>query len=459
MIMNHFRLLPVALFVFFISLAHLGWTQDEVYKDYLGIKVFAVDFPSYFDGELREFERYDYGLGLEYSRHIHKNFALGAEFHYAVVDLKNEDGLFLLDENMFAGDILVRYKTFQHKRFLNFDVFAGIGAFSATSTDLAYQIPAGVNFYFRLIDKWHLQLQGQFRYQPEKHLGNVQAGVGLVHLLGQGNQVVEEPVLPMADMDGDGIADALDDCPTMAGLSALNGCPDSDGDMVSDIDDRCPEVPGLKDNFGCPSVSEIDRDGDGTPNDLDDCPEIPGLRKNNGCPDSDLDGIVDRDDDCPEEYGQASTNGCPDTDGDGVRDKDDKCPNIAGTTKSGCPPIDGEDLEFLDGIRNEITFETGSSRLTPASKELLQQVRAIVVKYPGRVLSIEGHTDSTGSSERNQTLSEERAQACYNHLIALGISPTHLRYRGFGENNPIADNINAAGREENRRVEFHFIGE
>jgi outer membrane protein OmpA-like peptidoglycan-associated protein len=177
------------------------------------------------------------------------------------------------------------------------------------------------------------------------------------------------------------------------------------------------------------------------------------------CPDSDLDGIVDKIDECPEEYGQAATNGCPDTDGDGVGDQDDKCPTVPGTTSAGCPPIDEEDLIFLEGISNQITFETGSSRLTPSSKEILQQVKEIIDNYPGRILSIEGHTDNTGSAELNQELSEERAKACYNYLVELGISPKFLRYRGFGENNPVSDNLNAEGREKNRRVEFHFIGE
>lgn len=436
-----------------------GWSQDDTFKDYLGVKTFAIDFPSYYDGQLRGYDRYDYGIGLEYGRHLSKSFALGAEFHYAVVDLKDEDGLFILDENIYAADLLAKYKYFKHERFFNLDVFAGIGVFSTAPTGLAYQVPAGVNLYFRLKDKWHVQLQGQFRYQPEKHLGNVQAGIGVIHLLGPGNEMVQEPELPMADMDGDGIADALDDCPTLAGMEALNGCPDADGDMVSDVDDRCPNVPGVKDNNGCPSESETDRDGDGTFNDEDECPDTPGLRKNNGCPDSDLDGIIDREDDCPEEFGQASTDGCPDTDGDGVGDQDDKCPRLQGSTESGCPPIDKQDREYLDKISTEITFQTGSSRLTQESKAILKKVKSIVDNYPGRVLSIEGHTDSTGSAERNQELSEERAKSCYNYLIELGLSPAALRYRGYGENNPVADNMIASGREKNRRVEFRFIGE
>ncbi|HKK89454.1 MAG TPA: hypothetical protein VJ917_11450, partial [Saprospiraceae bacterium] len=228
--MNHFRYLSFFLSILFSFTSYLSWTQDETYKDYLGIKAFAIDFPSYFDGELRDFDRYDYGLGLEYSRHVHKNFALGAEIHYAVVDLKDEAGVFILDENIVAADLLVKYKYFKYNRFFNLDVFAGVGAFSTESTNMAYQIPTGVNLYFRLKDKWHLQLQGQFRYQPDKHLGNVQAGIGVIHLLGPGNHEMPDPEIPMADMDSDGIADALDDCPTMAGLDQLNGCPDSDGD-------------------------------------------------------------------------------------------------------------------------------------------------------------------------------------------------------------------------------------
>jgi outer membrane protein OmpA-like peptidoglycan-associated protein len=74
-------------------------------------------------------------------------------------------------------------------------------------------------------------------------------------------------------------------------------------------------------------------------------------------------------------------------------------------------------------------------------------------------LEIEGHTDSTGSDEFNQTLSEQRADAVRTYLIDQGLPETSLTARGFGKSMPVADNGTAAGRQQNRRVEIVVSGE
>lgn len=147
------------------------------------------------------------------------------------------------------------------------------------------------------------------------------------------------------DRDKDKISDRKDECPDIAGIEALKGCPDADGDGVTDEKDKCPNVAGLVDLQGCP-----DRDGDQI-TDLEDlCPDVKGLAAFNGCPDSDGDSIIDQNDLCPFNAGPASMGGCPDQDGDGIADKDDNCPTVYGTRENkGCPFIDSDG----DGIKDE----------------------------------------------------------------------------------------------------------
>ena len=78
---------------------------------------------------------------------------------------------------------------------------------------------------------------------------------------------------------------------------------------------------------------------------------------------------------------------------------------------------------------------------------------AIFKEYPKASFAIEGHTDSVGSKSSNQSLSERRANAVRDYLIANGIAADRLSAAGYGEDNPIADNKTRAGRAENRRVE------
>ena len=255
------------------------------------------------------------------------------------------------------------------------------------------------------------------------------------------------------DTDGDGIYDQDDACPEEAGLEIFNGCPDSDSDGIQDSKDDCPNTPGLAEFNGCP-----DSDGDGIRDKDDECPSTAGLASLNGCPDADSDGIADKDDNCPNEAGPSANNGCPwpDTDGDGVLDKDDQCPNEAGeVANNGCPIINPtqEVIDELNSYARTILFDTGRASFQEETDKVLQAMVAIFKQYPKADFAIEGHTDSVGSKKSNQALSERRANAVRDYLIANGISAERLTAKGFGEENPIADNKTRAGRKENRRVE------
>ena len=275
------------------------------------------------------------------------------------------------------------------------------------------------------------------------------------------------------DSDGDGFSDNEDDCPTEAGR--WNGCPDSDFDGVADKDDKCPDDPGSIEFDGCPD-SIVDSDGDGFTDNKDGCPNESGPV--NGCPDKDNDGVADKDDPCPNDGG--TLNGCPDLDGDGIADKDDpcprakgefngcpdsdgdsvpdnldKCPNSQGTVaNNGCPEIKQEVRERLSFAMKAVQFETGSATLKTESYAVLDEIHGFMKEYPDTKLTISGHTDNVGDEGRNLTLSTDRAKACYDYFIFRGMSSSRLRFMGFGESRPMAENTTAEGRELNRRVEF-----
>ena len=98
-------------------------------------------------------------------------------------------------------------------------------------------------------------------------------------------------------------------------------------------------------------------------------------------------------------------------------------------------------------------FATGKSELKSGATANLDRLTAFMTEYPLRTAAIEGFTDSMGSEEYNQELSERRANAVKGYLVRQGVETTRLSSAGRGENSPVADNESAAGRQQNRRVE------
>jgi outer membrane protein OmpA-like peptidoglycan-associated protein len=107
----------------------------------------------------------------------------------------------------------------------------------------------------------------------------------------------------------------------------------------------------------------------------------------------------------------------------------------------------------------DVLFDTGKSDLRVGAREALAKLTGIVLNYPTLKLAIEGHTDSTGSEELNQTLSEKRANTVRDYLIGQGLDARSLTAQGLGMANPVADNSAAEGRQKNRRVEIIVSGE
>ncbi|MBI4720064.1 MAG: OmpA family protein [Chitinivibrionia bacterium] len=107
-------------------------------------------------------------------------------------------------------------------------------------------------------------------------------------------------------------------------------------------------------------------------------------------------------------------------------------------------------------FQNAILFDFDSSVLKPSSQDQLNQMGAVFVKYPDTDIIIAGHTDSQGTEEYNQKLSERRAGAVMGYLIQQGINQGRLTTYGYGESTPVAGNDTEDGRTLNRRVELEI---
>lgn len=213
---------------------------------------------------------------------------------------------------------------------------------------------------------------------------------------------------------------------------------DRDGDGLLDPDDECPDDPedfdGVEDDDGCPE--DQDSDGDGLADSTDTCPVEP----------EDADDYQDADG-CPE----------PDNDGDSIPDTSDRCPNEPGPAdEQGCPRV-YQDVEVTSTgivIHQTVYFEFNRAVIRPQSFQLLDTVAQVMRDFPDITVEVQGHTDDRGRDEYNLRLSGERAEAVRQYLIQRGIPAARMTARGYGETRPIASNRRAAGRAQNRRVEF-----
>jgi len=147
---------------------------------------------------------------------------------------------------------------------------------------------------------------------------------------------------------------------------------------------------------------------------------------------------------------------CPDRDKDGVPDNVDHCPDVAGPMDNwGCPVykklvVKKDKLE----LKEKIQFAWDQAVLQEVSFPVLDEVVLALTDNKGFRVRVEGHTSSEGGDEHNQTLSEKRAEAVLDYLVAHGIGKERLVSSGFGSSVPIDTNATSAGREANRRVEF-----
>jgi len=107
---------------------------------------------------------------------------------------------------------------------------------------------------------------------------------------------------------------------------------------------------------------------------------------------------------------------------------------------------------------SDILFDVGKSTLKPGSQASIQRIAVVLTQYPQHQILVEGHTDATGGDDFNLQLSRDRASSVRTALVAGGVEASRITAEGFGESRPVASNDNAAGRQQNRRVEIVIVG-
>lgn len=116
---------------------------------------------------------------------------------------------------------------------------------------------------------------------------------------------------------------------------------------------------------------------------------------------------------------------------------------------------DGDSIRLI--MPGNITFKTDSSDINAGFYATLNSVAKVLNKYDNSTVMVLGYTDSTGSAEYNQTLSQQRANAVAAYLQGQGVKSSRFEIMGLGSSNPIASNSTAEGRQQNRRVEIKII--
>lgn len=116
---------------------------------------------------------------------------------------------------------------------------------------------------------------------------------------------------------------------------------------------------------------------------------------------------------------------------------------------------DGQNTKLV--MPGNVTFGSNKAQVQSSFYQVLNSVAIVLKKYDKTRVAITGHTDSTGSSSYNQSLSQRRAQSVSDYLVAQGVARSRLSAYGAGENSPIASNSSSYGRERNRRVEITLV--
>ena len=116
---------------------------------------------------------------------------------------------------------------------------------------------------------------------------------------------------------------------------------------------------------------------------------------------------------------------------------------------------DGDNINLV--MPGSITFATGSADLNPSFFGVLDSVAVVLKEYDKTTIDVSGHTDSTGSAQKNGTLSEQRASTVAQYLRTKGVADQRIAANGYGSTRPVANNDSAEGRQKNRRVELTLV--
>jgi len=248
--------------------------------------------------------------------------------------------------------------------------------------------------------------------------------------LNDGEEFLNYKTNPLVvDTDGDGLSDYTEVMNTKTNPLVA----DTDGDSLNDGD----EVNNYKTD---PLVVDTDKDG------LGDGAEVNQYKTNPLMADTDGDGLNDG-----EEVNKYKTNPL-------VKDTDKGSIDDGTEVRRGTNPLDPSDdvpkqveipLEFQG-----ITFDFDKSDISPEADAILMQAVPVLLEHSVIYLEIAGHTDNIGTEAYNQKLSERRANAVKDYLVAKGVSADRISTIGYGEEKPKVDNSTPENRQINRRIEF-----
>ena len=137
----------------------------------------------------------------------------------------------------------------------------------------------------------------------------------------------------------------------------------------------------------------------------------------------------------------------------GVINRLDECPGTPPGT-----PVDRKGCELKGEYTLQgVNFESNSDRLAAGASNVLDQVAETLRKYPELRIEVQGHTDSDGAAEYNESLSSRRAQTVRDYIASKGVDAGRMTVRGYGESQPVADNTTSAGKAQNRRVVLRIL--
>ncbi|MEA4936687.1 MAG: OmpA family protein [Paludibacter sp.] len=485
----------------------------------IGLNAISSEYNGDYGSGIWNFDRFYPGGGLSLGMYLNPSFDLGLQGNFGNYGyIKDAANRFF--GNKFDMSLLGRYKFnngYILKETAKFYPFltAGIGfaTYSRASNDVGasptiitpgadFIIPVGAGLKYQITDRFALQYQYLYNFTNHDNRDENRGASQPIYATKAGNDAFGEHMFSLIfslgkakDTDKDGVADKYDLCANTPANMKVDeyGCPvDGDKDGIADYLDKCSDTPAnvKVDAYGCPVDSDkdgvpdyldkspgtpagvkvdaegrpLDGDKDGVADYLDKCANTPaGIKVDaSGCPvDTDKDGIADHLDKCNDTPAnvKVDANGCPiDTDKDGVADYMDKCPTVPGIfANKGCPEVKEEVKKIFTKALQGIQFETGKEIIKKISFPILNQVADVMKNNPSYLLEINGHSDSQGDDDKNLLLSQKRADAVKQYIVAKGISADRMTSKGYGETMPVADNATAEGRAKNRRVEFKVI--
>ena len=374
-------------------------------------------------------------VGLQYFKGITQHLDLMMNLDFASLKYpfytSSKIGIPKTNEMYTALDASLNYKLLTDEHKLVPFISAGLGLASIKNNYYTAYVPLGLGLQIKAKQGSFINILSTYRAEASaltKMHYNHSISYTLPLKLREKKPVLLPPAPVVSDDDGDGVVGSEDDCPNKAGLAKYHGCPipDTDNDGIDDENDKCPNVEGTIKYKGCP------------------------------IPDADKDGINDENDKCPNTKGLARYEGCPipDTDKDGINDEEDKCPTITGIIGNhGCADLQ----PMINELASYLKFESGK---VVVSKKGYAGLDALVVLLQNNAtisLSINGHTDNTGTTKINEKLSLKRASVVATYLVKKGIDMKRISQKGYADTKPLADNKTLKGRAQNRRVDVEVI--